>query len=65
MLHVNSESWQAVVKQLNKDRLAMLEALLVDANEVSTAKLRGKIEMIDEIINTYPRELTKPPESAD
>lgn len=64
MLHVNSESWQAVVKQLNKDRLELLEALLVDANEVSTAKLRGKIEMIDEIINTYPRELTKQAEAA-
>lgn len=62
MLHVNGESWQAVVAQLRKDRQAHLEALAVDNDERLTAKLRGKIEMIDEIITTYPRELTRPDE---
>ncbi len=65
MLHVNGESWKAVVKRLEKDRAELLEALTNDANEVATAKLRGKVEMIDEIIRVYPRDLTKPPEAAD
>lgn len=65
MLHVNGESWKAVVNQLEKDRKALLEALIVDADAVRTARLRGRIEMIDEIINTYPRELTKQAEAAD
>ncbi|MGI2045942.1 hypothetical protein [Shewanella oncorhynchi] len=65
MLHVNSESWKAVVNQLEIDRKALLEALIADADAVRTARLRGKIEMIDEIINTYPRELTKQAEAAD
>lgn len=65
MLHVNGDSWKAVVNQLDKDRKALLEALIVDADAVRTARLRGKIEMIDEIITTYPRELTKQAEAAD
>ncbi|MGI1935079.1 hypothetical protein ACRN98_22050 [Shewanella oncorhynchi] len=65
MLHVNSESWKAVVNQLEIDRKALLEALIADADAVRTARLRGKIEMIDEIITTYPRELTKQAEAAD
>lgn len=65
MLHVNGDSWKAVVNQLEKDRKALLEALIVDADAVRTARLRGRIEMIDEIINTYPRELTKQAEAAD
>lgn len=65
MLHVNSESWKAVVNQLEIDRKALLEALIADADAVRTARLRGKIEMIDEIINTYPRDLTKQAEAAD
>ncbi|MGI2079171.1 hypothetical protein [Shewanella putrefaciens] len=65
MLHINGESWKAVVKQLGIDRQSLLEELIVDADAVRTARLRGKIEMIDEIINTYPRELTKQAEAAE
>lgn len=65
MLHVNSESWKAVVKQLNKDREDLLESLIVDMSETATARLRGKIEMIDEIIRLYPSQLTKQAQAAD
>lgn len=65
MLNVNSESWQAVKSRLLKDREELLESLINDMSETATAKIRGKIEMIDEIIRLYPKELKRQAEAAD
>ncbi|MCT8857547.1 hypothetical protein K5M76_09550 [Shewanella xiamenensis] len=65
MLNVNSESWQAVKKRLLKDREELLESLINDMSETATAKIRGKIEMIDEIIRLYPNDLKKQAQAAD
>lgn len=65
MLNVNSESWQAVKQRLLKDREELLESLINEMSETATAKIRGKIEMIDEIIRLYPSELKKQAQAAD
>ncbi|MGR6502823.1 hypothetical protein [Shewanella sp. Koi 1] len=65
MLNVNSESWQAVKQRLLKDREELLESLINDMSETATAKIRGKIEMIDEIIRLYPNDLKKQAQAAD
>lgn len=65
MLNVNSESWAAVKQRLLKDRHELLESLANDMSETATARMRGKIEMIDEIIRLYPNDLKKQAQAAD
>lgn len=65
MLNVNSESWQAVKQRLLKDRQELLESLIHNMSETATAKIRGKIEMIDEIIRLYPIDLKRQAQAAD
>lgn len=60
MLNITSQSWKAVKKKLTEDREALLEAMLIENGHDRTNKLRGKVEMIDEILATYPRDLTRP-----
>lgn len=54
MFSRNGDTWLSVVKQLNADRSEYLEDLIVANTPESTEQLRGKIQMIDEIISNYP-----------
>jgi len=64
MFSVTSDTWAAVKKQLLKDRAEYLEALAMDRDQIETAKFRGRVVMIDEILSSYPR-LLKPGNAPD
>lgn len=65
MFSITSDSWKAIVSLLNKDRAALLESLVRDSDQTHTATLRGKVAQIDEILNTYPKQLSKPANGDD
>lgn len=52
-------AWLAIRRKLRADRKDLVEQLVSDQSELSTASLRGKISMLDEIIERYPRELSE------
>jgi|GEM_PF-3374740 len=55
MFSVTSDTWAAVKKQLLKDRAIYLEALAMDRDQLETAKFRGRIAQIDEVLSSYPK----------
>lgn len=57
MFDVAGGTWLAVVKQLTKDRTEYLEGLITSIDGKETDRLRGRIMMIDEILERYPKEL--------
>lgn len=52
-------AWLAIRRKLRADRKDLVEQLVSEQSELSTAALRGKISMLDEIIERYPRELSE------
>lgn len=52
-------AWYAIKRKLQADRKDLVEQLVNDQDELATARLRGKIWMLDEIIERYPREISE------
>lgn len=52
-------AWYAIKRKLLEDRKEFVEQLVNDQEEMKTARLRGRISMLDEIIERYPRELSE------
>lgn len=52
-------AWYILKRKLIADRNDLLEELVSDQSELNTIKLRGKIAMLDEIIERYPVELSE------
>ncbi|RAK01611.1 hypothetical protein [Aliidiomarina maris] len=52
-------AWYAIKRKLEADRVDLVEQLVRMQDELSTAQLRGKVAMLDEIIARYPSELSE------
>lgn len=50
----HSNVWKRIVKQLNKDRLDLLEQLITLSEQRDTEQVRGRIKQIDDILEQYP-----------
>lgn len=55
MLHKGT--WNAIKSKLKKDRNDYVEELLRDNGIEKTNELRGRIRMIDDLLERYPQEL--------
>lgn len=53
---IHSTAWARMVKKLKQDREDHLNQLVLNQPEYETAILRGRIQMIDEILDRYPTE---------
>ena len=56
---IHSTAWQRVKKQLKADRQDYLNQLVNNQPELETALLRGRLQMIDEILERYPSECSE------
>lgn len=53
---IHSTAWARMVKLLKQDRDDYLDQLVLNQPEYETAILRGRIQMINEILERYPAE---------
>lgn len=56
---IHSTAWTRIQKQLKQDRDDYLNQLVNHQPEYDTAILRGRIQMIDEILERYPTECSQ------
>ena len=54
---LNSGTWKRITAQLASDRADLVEQLIKNADQRETDNLRGKIQQLDDIIETYPERL--------
>lgn len=62
---IHSTAWQRVKKQLKADRQDYLDQLVNNQPELETALLRGRLQMIDEILERYPSECSESEEQLE
>lgn len=53
-LPIYSTAWAKVKRQLNADRQDLTEELIAERDHDKSMLIRGKIQMIDEILSRYP-----------
>ena len=56
---IHSTAWQRVKKQLKADRQDYLNQLVNNQPELETALLRGRLQIIDELLDRYPSECSE------
>ena len=56
---IHSTAWNRITKHLKSDRQDYLDSLVNQQPELDTAILRGRIQMIDDILERYPTECSE------
>lgn len=60
MTHINNHIAGRIFQSLAETRATLLEQLVHNMDPIATALLRGRIQMIDELLSDYQAQKAKP-----